>query len=153
MIVISPWSRSFEETLNAKNYPYWQEVVDGIKQRNIEIVQVGVAGEEKLKNVDRYEFNQPFEHLEKLLQICDIWIGIDNFFQHFNHATKQKRGIVLWGKSNPKIFGYSYNLNLLRAERFLRHDQFGLWQTEKYVPEAFVRSTLVLSCVDRELDL
>lgn len=46
MIIISPYSKALRNgKTNAKNYPYWKELIELIKEP---IVQVGIDGEEQL---------------------------------------------------------------------------------------------------------
>jgi hypothetical protein len=39
-------------------------------------------------------------------------------------------GCVIWGVSDPNIFGYFYNKNILKNKSYLRNDQFGVWKNE-----------------------
>ena len=46
MIIISPYSKALRSgKRNPKNYPYWQELIELIKEP---IVQIGIEGEEQL---------------------------------------------------------------------------------------------------------
>jgi hypothetical protein len=49
-----------------------------------------------------------------------------------------KPGIVLWSVSDPEIFGYPENLNLLKDRKYLRKDQFAVWEAVTLDPETFV---------------
>jgi hypothetical protein len=46
-------------------------------------------------------------------------------------------GIVLWGPSNPKIFGYHYNINILKSDKFFRKLQYDEWKPEDKNIDAF----------------
>jgi hypothetical protein len=50
-----------------------------------------------------------------------------------------KPGIVLWGQSDPLIFGHPENNNLLKDRKYLREKQFWWWEQCDYNAEAFVR--------------
>lgn len=156
-IIISPWSHKNPKDPkkeNPKNYPYWHQLVSLLKKQKYHIIQIGVDGEEKIKDVDEYKFNLSFPELEELTHSCDLFIGVDNFYQHFcNSIEPKKKGIVLWGRSDPKIFGYNYNENLLKSTKNLRKLQFDIWWNEKYVADIFVAPQLVLSTIQRSFDV
>jgi hypothetical protein len=38
---------------------------------------------------------------------------------------------VIWGISDPDIFGYDYNTNILKDRKYLRPDPFGTWKEIK----------------------
>lgn len=141
-ILISPYSRPLHNgKLNPKNYPYWGAFIEVLKKDGHEIIQIGSKGEKQLVE----EFKQDLESYELicLLDWCDVWISVDNFFQHFAENFSEKRGIVIWGKSDPQIFGYKKNVNLLRDREFLRKDQFNYWENEPYDAGVFVDPTQI----------
>lgn len=134
MIIISPWAQKLRNgNNNPKNYPYWKELIQLI---NEPIVQIGVDGEEKL--VDDCRFNLNLDELKTLVGECRTWIGVDSFFQHFCWDLG-KPGVVLWGQSDPLIFGHPENTNLLKDRKYLRRDQFFIWEQAEYIKEAFVK--------------
>lgn len=139
MIIISPWSQKLRNGKNnPKNYPYWKELIYLIDEP---IVQIGIGDEEKL--VDDCRFNLNMEELKKLVFECRTWIGVDSFFQHFCWDLG-KPGIVIWGQSDPNIFGHPENINLLKDRFFLREKQFWLWEQAEYNKDAFVSPDVVL---------
>jgi len=90
MIIISPYAKALRNgKTNAKNYPYWKELIRLIDKP---IVQVGIEGEEQL--VDDFRKNLSLDELGKLVDQCKTWISCDSFFQHFSW-DRQKYGIVL----------------------------------------------------------
>jgi len=121
-----------------KNYPFWNEVIEGINQP---IVQVGVHGEPHL--VPDVRHNLSLTELAKLVDECKTWIAIDSFFQHFCWDRK-KKGIVLWGQSDPLIFGHPENINLLKSRDNLREKQFWLWEQTTFNAGHFVGPDVVL---------
>lgn len=132
MIVISPYSKpSFEGKPSAKNYPFWKELV---KLLPGDIVQIGLPEEERLVP-DFRTYSLP--ELREFIKEMDFYISVDNFFPHFCHHYN-RHGIVLWGTSDPKIFGYPENINLLKDSKYLRPDQFMWWKGEVANPDAFV---------------
>jgi len=157
-IIISPWSRKLPNIRsnesgfgysnyknNPKNYPWWPEVINLLKQK-VNIVQVGVDGEEKL-NADIFEFNKPTLDLVKLISDSIIWMSVDNFFPHMCNAENCKPGIVLWGRSDPNIFGYDQNINLLKDRKYLRPNQFNKWEEVKYSEECFVSPETIVKSI------
>ena len=104
MIVMAPYAQKLRTgKLNPKNYPYWEELIGKIDEP---IIQVGIEGEKQL--VPDFRKNLPIAELRKLLKECRIWIGVDSFFQHLAW-DEGKKGIVLWGPSDPLIFGHPEN--------------------------------------------
>jgi len=133
MIVISPFSQKLRNGKpNPKVYPYWKELIALI---NEPIVQVGVEGEEQL--VDDFRKNNSLEDLADIVKTCRIWISVDSFFQHFCWDLG-KPGIVLWGQSDPNIFGHSENINLIKSREYLRPNQFLIWEQCDYRTDCWV---------------
>lgn len=146
MLIISPWSRKLRNNKeNPKNYPYWEEVIFNLKNK-YEIVQLSQLDTEK-KLVENCYINLPLQEIIQLLQKCKLWISVDNFLPHLAHLIN-KPGIVIWGKSDPRIFGYPENVNLLKNRDFLRKNQFDVWEAEEFDPSVFVPSLTVLDTVN-----
>lgn len=134
MIIIAPYAQKLRSgKQNPKDYPYWKELIQLI---NEPIVQIGVDGEEQL--VEDFRKNLSLEDLSGLVKECRTWIAVDSFFQHFAWDLG-KYGIVLWGQSDPVIFGHPDNTNLLKDRRYLRQNQFLLWDMAEYNTECFVQ--------------
>lgn len=145
-IIISPWSRKTPNGQKcAKNYPFWPQLIQMLKKEGFETISIGVAGEERLPT-DKHLENLSFNKLFNLLNECDTWVSVDNFFHHFASFYK-KKGIVLFSKSNPEIFGDKLNINLLKDKSFLRPTQFNFWNDEKLEEKSFVSPEIVLKSV------
>jgi len=150
-IIISPWSKIMRNNLeNPKNYPYWNQVVIELNANNIKTIQVGVNGE-RLIGAREVLFNLSIKQLSDLIKSTDTWISVDNFFQHLAHIVG-KPGIVIWSKSNPEIFGYKNNVNLLKGKMYLRPDQFNIWEQCSFDIESFVEPKKVIDSVKEHLD-
>ena len=134
-IVISPFSRPLRNgKKNPKNYPYWKELISILKQSGHNITQIGRSGEEKL--TDDFRTNLPLEDIKKLLIESDLWISVDNFLPHLaNHIPK--KGIVIFSKSDPDIYGYKQNINILKDRKYLKEKQFDIWEVCEYDEDAF----------------
>jgi ADP-heptose:LPS heptosyltransferase len=147
VILISPWSRvTTDGKPSPKNYPHWGAVVAGLAKAGHEVVQVSVAGEPSVPGVSRRVDGLPFDALSGLIRSCRTWLSVDNFFHHFAWSLKRP-GVVLFGMSDPEIFGHPENLNLLQDRRYLRKWQFRHWSQEPPNPEAFVSPEDVLRAV------
>jgi ADP-heptose:LPS heptosyltransferase len=139
-IVISPFSKKLRNGKeNPKNYPYWKGVISLLKQKNI--IQIGVEGETKLVNDFRKGLS--LDQIKKLISECDFWMSVDNFLPHLAHHIP-KPGVVLWGYSDPNIFGYKENLNLLKNRNYLRKDQFNIWEAIEYNEDVFMSANDVV---------
>lgn len=139
MIVISPYAkRLINGKQNPKNYPYWKELIALIEEP---IVQVGVIGEKQL--VNDFRMNLPLNELRKLIRECRTWISCDSFFQHLAW-DEGKPGIVLWGPSDPLIFGHPENINLLKDRSHLVENQFLWWEQTEHKNERFIEPEEVI---------
>lgn len=148
MIIISPYAaRLYSGRLSPKNYPYWPKLVSLLNDDGYEVTQVGVKGETRIEGVSQFVTNFPFSKLRDLVNGCQTWISVDNFFPHFCHCERLRRGIVLWGQSDPRIFGYGTNINLLRGRDYLRQYQYQSWEEAPDRPDAFVYAENVMASV------
>jgi len=144
MIIISPFSRKMrEDKPHPKNYPYWKELLPKIDDR---IIQVGIDGEKQL--VPDFRKNLSLHDLGELVKKCTTWISVDSFFQHFCWDLG-KPGIVLFGRSDPNIFGHPENINLLADRKYLREKQFWLWEQTEFIEESFVKPDVVLEALNK----
>jgi ADP-heptose:LPS heptosyltransferase len=145
MIIISPYSKKLlSGKQNPKNYPYWEELISLIDEP---IIQVGIEGEKQL--VPDFRKNLPLTELRELIQECRIWISCDSFFQHLAW-DEGKRGIVLWGVSDPLIYGHPENVNLLKDRSHLSDNQFLWWEFTEHKDERFVKPNEVLAYLNKE---
>ena len=145
-VVISPWSKMLrDKSYNPKNYPYWLEVIERLKD-DYDVVQIGIAGEEQL--TEDFRANLSLKVIGELIsnENCHTWIAVDNFLQHLM-KLKGKPGIVLWGISDPNVFGYPENKNLLKSRKYLRDNQFYIWDGLKYNKNVFVDADVVIKAV------
>ena len=127
MIIIHCQARKLRDgKRNPKDYPFWDELIKLIKEP---IVQIGIEGEKQF--VPDFRKNLSLKDLEELVRECSTFITIDSFFHHFCWDLG-KKGIVLWGQSDPLIFGHKENTNLLKGREYLREKQFDLWEETEY---------------------
>jgi ADP-heptose:LPS heptosyltransferase len=143
-ILISPYSKILRAgTYNAKNYPWWPVVIANLKNE-YEVIQVGIKEEPPL--VEDFRPNLKLKEVAKLIEDCFVWISVDNFFPHLAHLVG-KPGIVVWGVSDPNIFGYKENKNLLKSKKYLRENQFFIWDGVKHDSNVFVTPEVIIKAV------
>lgn len=127
-VIISPWSKLLRNGKESpKNYPWWETVITNLIAKGHEVLQVGVRGEKILNSPHAPILDTPVDGLKNLIKNCGTWASVDNFFPHLCHSVG-KRGVVIFGKSDPKIFGYPENVNLLKDDSYLRQNQFLWWE-------------------------
>jgi ADP-heptose:LPS heptosyltransferase len=142
MILISPYAKPLRNGgNNPKNFPYWKEVVSGLNGEGI--IQIGAGDENPISNKVKLKKNLSFAEIEELVNKCRVWVSIDTFLPHMAHHLK-KPGVVIFGQSDPNIFGYPENKNLLVNRKYLRPDQFLIWEQAEYIKEAFVTPEVVV---------
>ena len=98
----------------SRDYPIElaQELVYKIRQKypGLAVLQIGFQTEPMLKDVININ-NAPIRSLFPLVKYCKTFIGIDSCVQHIS-AAFNKKGIVLWGGTDPTKLGYDHNINL-----------------------------------------
>jgi ADP-heptose:LPS heptosyltransferase len=147
MIIIAPYAQKLRNGKeNPKNYAHWEELVYEL-QKSMHVVQVGVEGEKQL--APDFRTNLPIPALRELLWQCDTWIGVDSFFQHLAW-DEGVSGIVLWGPSDPLIYGHPENINLLKDRKYLAPNQFLWWEQTEYLAERFVEPQEVMKHLNKE---
>jgi hypothetical protein len=135
-IIISPYSKkTIKGDSSPKDYPYWKELVSVLHKKH-HIIQIGVNWERILEGVHESKLNLTFKELEELTLSSDSFISVDNFYPHFCN-TIGKYGYVIWGPSNPSLYGYSKNVNILPSKPQFKTNQFGLWDKSDYNIHSF----------------
>ena len=148
-VIISPWSKNPQcEAPSPKNYPFWPEVTSALKHiGGFKTTQIGLIGEDMI-GADEIMYDLPLKEVEGLLLRSNTFVSVDNFLPHLAHNIG-RHGVVIWGQSDPRIFGYDENDNLLKSGTYLRQNQFGLWSECEYVKAAFVSPTIVVDSIRR----
>lgn len=163
-ILISPYAQTLRDGKeNPKNFPYWGELLTILTDYGFDIVQIGSSKDKAIDfdwpphhdHIGNFEFKQnlKLKEIANLIKECDIWISVDSFLQHLNQCLVRKRGIVIFSQSDPRIFGYPTNNNLLKDRSYLRDKQFWLWEQCDYNKDAFVTADEVYNAVLKELRL
>src|ERR1035437_3729664 len=109
----------------AKQFPndWWGYVIGKLPQHNF--IQIGRQGDWVI-NGCQVQFNLNNNEIKKLCNKVEHIVCIDSFLQHLL-APSLRKIIVLWSKSDPNLFGYMHNINLLKDRKYLRPDQYGVW--------------------------
>ena len=122
---------------NPKNYPWWPELLNELKDFNF--IQIGVEGDQQY--TDDFRKGLPFNELKKLTLECDSWISVDSFFQHLAWELN-KPGVCIFGYGDPNIFGHIENLNIVNRSK-LRPYQFQTWEEIEYNVDVFARPEVI----------
>lgn len=142
-IVLFPWAKQLRTGKNnPKNYPWWPELISMLESQGHELIQVGIDGESQL--VPDFRTNLSIPELSDLMKTADTWIAVDSFGQHLGWDLGI-RGMVLFGQSDPAIFGHKENVNVLKSRSYLRDQQFWWWEQCDYRDDAFVDPETVLA--------
>jgi pyruvyltransferase len=150
IVVISPFSRKLRnDKENPKNYPYWEEVIKELKNRGVYTIQIGVK-EEKYLGANNFLIDLSLEELKIILDRSKAWVSIDNFLPHLASLIG-KSGIVIFSQSDPNIFGHNTNDNLLKDRKYLRKDQFGIWESVEIDKESYIDVNVVIECIMRKI--
>jgi hypothetical protein len=131
---------------NPKNYPFWNELIPLLNSR---VEQIGIQQDQQLVPIIHKDL--ALDQLKQLILDCSTWIACDSFFQHYAwHVGKP--GVVLWGQSDPLIFGHDSNINLLKDRSYLRANQFWLWEQAEYRTDCWVSPQEVAAAVNSRLE-
>lgn len=151
-VIISPFSRNTPGGAQSpKNYPWWSSVVKGLQKKGIKVIQISAKGECKI-GADEVYFGLTFMEIEEKLLAVDLFCSVDNFFPHFANNFN-KRGVVIFSKSDPNLFGYKENTNLLKSKEYLRNpkEQYMFWEGVSYDKSSFVSPEEVVEAVCNRL--
>ena len=147
MILFAPFaarSPSLNGSPSPKDYPFARELAQQL-EKDYELVQVGGGNDEQIAK--DFRTNLSFDELGKLVAESQTGVCVDSYLQHY-YWYLGRRAIVLFSVSDPVIFGHPENLNLLKDRKFLRPNQFHLYYSNQYNPEAFVSPHEVLKALN-----
>jgi hypothetical protein len=93
------------------NLDKMETVVKGIKKLypSISIINYSLPNEVEIAGTIKMDYNWPIWF--GLMRECETFIAIDSSLQHMS-AAFDKKGIVLWGATNPNCFGWKHNINM-----------------------------------------
>lgn len=146
-ILISPYSQRLRSGKpNAKNYPHWAEVVYKLRSKGYQTIQIGLQGDAAI-GADSCRLNASLDDIKKLVRQTAVWVSVDTFLVHLARSVG-KSGVAIYSKSDPLLFGYAENINLLKDRKYLRSDQWRWWEDVAYDPLAFVSADEVIAAID-----
>ena len=145
-ILISTYSSKIRSGVrNPKNYPWWPEIILGLHERGYAVSQL--CQNDELLFIDSFYHNFSLKEIQKKMELCFTWFSVDNFLPHLANLIS-KPGIAIFGQSDPLIFGYPQNLNILKDRKYLRKEQFVWWSLTDYREEVFESPEIILQKFD-----
>lgn len=155
-IIIAPCERKWYDKVCAKCFPYWEEVVAKLEERGHHLIQVSQLHNTRYVKdfrLDSYGNNLSLNAISNIFynDRADTFITIDSFFQHLAHNVEKKvnpGGIVIFSKTDPQVFGYPENVNLLKDRKYIREKWWRVWKEEPYDKDAFVTADEVVRAVE-----
>ena len=147
-VVINPYSKRLLDGRNSpKDYPYWNDVIR-LSNNHYQFTQIGLPGEGIIDGVSCAYLGVNLAKIKDIVMEHDMFVSIDSFLQHLCHLYG-KRGVVIFGLSDPNLFGYPENINLLKDKKYLRIRQFACWGEEQHNPEVFVSPEIVVEAMGK----
>lgn len=137
-ILIQPFpARLPHREVHPKTYAFWPDLITLLKSGDYITYQLMVKDDEKLP-CDNYIVDKSLKEIKDMLNDYDILICCDSFLQHLAWYSGYKgKCVVIFSQSDSRIFGHDCNWNILKDKKYLRPDQFGVWNHCKYTPDAF----------------
>ena len=121
---------------NPKDFPYFAELVQMLNTDGHEIVQIGTRGESRIEGVSQFIQGFPLDKLVDVIRGCDSFVSVDSFLPHLCWLHRLPPGVVIWGQSDPRVWGHPQNANLTKGK--LRQFQFAPWYEATYDESVFV---------------
>lgn len=119
------WDSSTQITPNKDFFPEaWEELVKMLVE-DFDVIQMGGANEQPIKYVTTYMMGQTprIRDAVGIISQCLTYVAIDSFIAH-SGAAVGKKGVVLFGRSNPFIAGHPINTNMWVKDSCDRGDLF-----------------------------
>lgn len=152
-VLISPYTRTLRNGLqHPKDFPYWEYLIKLMLEKGYEPIQIGTGTDPAIFGITDMRKELPLLQIRELIKECDTWISIDSFLPHLNHFYDRKPGVVIFSQSDPQIFGYEENINLLRDRKYVRERQFWMWEQATYDYNAFVSAQEVFDSLVKILE-
>lgn len=92
----------------------WDLLVKILSDKGFSVYQVGGSGEERINGTISF-LGLDIRKVMAILKYCKTFISVDTFLGHAGHAVN-KKGVVLFGPSDPNIFGHDSNINIRHPE-------------------------------------
>lgn len=102
---------------------YWKELVKMLN-KTFDIIQIGGSGEDPIEGVTTYLMGATsIRQTISLIKNSLTFVSIDSLVGHAGCAVN-KSGVILFGRSNPFIFGHDSNVNVWVEDSCEIHDMF-----------------------------
>lgn len=109
----NPSNLDAPKNIMAKDFPQKStiELIQQIRNKypNLTIINMSLPGEFPIPGTVQLDFK--YSVWFSIIKHCTTFISIDSSLQHIS-AAFNKTGIVLWGATNPKQWGWEHNINL-----------------------------------------
>ena len=93
----------------------WEELVKNIKKLGLKVYQVGGMKDEKIEGCDGWFLDINPRLSVAMLERSKGFVSVDTFLQHAGSAIR-KKGVVLFGPTDPKRFGHKDNVNVYKED-------------------------------------
>ena len=113
---------SYDCNNHGRNYKYGQELIDNLREQFPSFLffvfghsneKEEFIGETKFNDENGFPLFQTREDVMILSKYCKFFITIDSALHHMgSNQHFNKKGIVLWGTTEPERYGYKENINL-----------------------------------------
>lgn len=130
---------------NPKAWPYFKELVEMLIAKGVECHQF--CANESIEYCGTVIRNTPLSKLHAKVSEYDSFVSVDSFYQHMNHCGSKKPGVVIFTVSDPKIYGYPYNINILKGREHLRANQYLLYSDRDLDENAYESPEVVMKAI------
>ena len=133
---------------SAKFFPisWWDKVITAFPKTTF--YQIGTRGDEIVNNcITKFGLSEP--EIIKLAKECDFVVATESFLPHLLHPYNIPC-IVLFSRSDPEIFGYKENINLIKDRKYIREDIYGKWITCPVIPEAYIEPEILIKLLKKK---
>ncbi len=92
----------------------WERVIGWIIDKGYKVVQLGYENETPVPGIINLLGKTSIRQALAIVKRAKYFLGIDSVFNHAAHSFGI-RGVVLFGASTPKIWGYEENINIYKG--------------------------------------
>lgn len=132
----------------AKEWPYFAEFIE--LYPDIEFIEVLIDGQTVTKGATPFIGTR--SEIIKLLKESDYFISIDSWLQHLAAMQTKVKGLVIFSRSNPAIFGYSKFVNVFESHTYFKANPYEAWNPTDLQLEAFPSIEKVQNAFAKLLD-
>lgn len=147
-IIIFPYPADLPSgEVNPKTFPYWKQFVEIANKEGYEVIQVSPLTALKIEGVKIVTGFLPSEAIINLVRKSEFYVTVDSFAQHLLNPFIS--GYVIWAFSDPAIFGYRNNVNIIKSDKYLRKEQFKNWESIPNYEEAYFKAEEVWDIIKK----